>query len=169
MNIVLTGYMGSGKTAVGKSLAEMLDFEFIDTDAMIEKECEMSITEIFEKFGEEIFRKKESEVIKRVSDFSNVVISTGGGAVLNSENIEYLKNGGTVVNLEPDEAVIRMRLMQDDGTRPLIKNSSMEEIFERFNRRKPYYDNCDIKIKVETEKGIKETAEEILMKIGGRI
>ena len=162
MNIVLTGYMASGKTAVGTCLSKLCGFEFVDTDALIEEKCGMSISKIFEISGEEYFRILENEVIKEASKRDGAVISTGGGAVLNTENIAVLRENGVIVNLEPDEDVIRIRLGSGDSSRPLVKNSSMDEIIERFKYRKPYYDNCDIKINVTNDKGIKETAEEIL-------
>ncbi len=162
MNIVLTGYMASGKTAVGTYISKLCSFEFIDTDATVEKRCGLSIPQIFEISGEEYFRILESEVIKEASKRDGAVISTGGGAVLNTENIAVLKKNGVIINLEPSEEVIRMRLGGDNNSRPLVKNSSMDEIIERFKYRKPYYDNCDIKIDVTKDKGIKETSEEIL-------
>ncbi|MBO5060880.1 MAG: shikimate kinase [Clostridia bacterium] len=162
MNIVLTGYMGSGKTAVGTYLAEKQGLTFLDSDSMIEQQCGMSISEIFAASGEEYFRSVEAEVIERISEYDGAVISTGGGVVLNTQNIAELRKNGVIVNLEPEEDVILTRLGADDGTRPLIKDSSMTEILERFNARKPYYDNCDIKIKVTKDKGIAEVAEEIL-------
>lgn len=162
MNIVLTGYMGSGKTAVGKCVAELCGFHFVDTDMLIEEKVGMSIAEIFKSSGEEYFRKVEADVIKKVSEADSVVISTGGGAVLKTENIAELRKNGVIVNLEPEESVIAERLSGNDGTRPLIKGNSIEEIIERFRSRRPYYDNCDIKIKVTECKVIEETAKEIL-------
>ncbi len=162
MNIVLTGYMGSGKTAVGKYLAEICGLHFADTDAIIEEKCGMSVTKIFEASGEEYFRGIEASVIKNVAEADSMVISTGGGVVLRTENIAKLRENGVIVNLEPTEDIIRLRLSDDDGTRPLIKGSSMEEIIKRFKTRKPYYDNCDVKICVTEDKGIAETAREII-------
>lgn len=162
MNIVLTGYMASGKTAVGNYLSELCGLDFIDTDARIEEKCEMSISKIFEISGEQYFRHIESQVIGEVSGYDSKVISTGGGAVLNVENVKLLRANGIIVNLEPDEEVIRLRLLSSDSTRPLVKDSSMEEIIERFKGRKPYYDNCDVKIYITKDKSIRETAEEIL-------
>lgn len=162
MNIVLTGYMGSGKTAVGKCIAELCGLHFVDTDMLIEEKVGITIPEIFKASGEEYFRRIESDIIKKVSEADSVVISTGGGAVLKTENIAELRKNGVIVNLEPEESVIAERLSGNDGTRPLIKGNSIEEIIERFRSRKPYYDNCDIKIKVIKSKGIEETAREVL-------
>ena len=162
MNIVLTGYMASGKTAVGTYLSTLCGLDFVDTDAQVEEKCGMSISKIFEISGEQYFRTIENEVIKEVSKYDGVLISTGGGAVLNTENVAVLRENGVIVNLEPEEDVIKERLLGGDSTRPLVKDSSMAEIIERFKRRKPYYDNCDVKIIVTKDKGIKAVAEEIL-------
>lgn len=162
MNIVLTGYMGSGKTTVGTRIAELLDMKFTDSDAEIEKQCEMPISKIFEVSGEEYFRSVEAEVIKKLARLDGFVIATGGGVVLNTENIAVLRENGVIINLETSEAVIRARFCGEDPTRPLVKDRPMAEIIERFNGRKPYYDNCNIKIKLTPEKGIEDVAKEIL-------
>ena len=162
MNIVLTGYMASGKTAVGTYLSKLCSREFVDTDALIEEKCGMNIPEIFKASGEDYFRFLESDVIKEVSKYDAKVIATGGGAVLRTENVARLRENGVVINLEPTEEVINKRLSGDDATRPLANGKSMDEILNRFKERKPYYDNCDVKIQVTAEKGIEELSEEIL-------
>ena len=96
-NIILTGFMGSGKTAVGRILAEKLNVEFVDMDDLIEREQKMSISEIFSRFGEKRFRKLEKEVAGRVSQGKNQVIATGGGVVLSSENMANLKMDGIII------------------------------------------------------------------------
>ena len=96
-NITLCGFMGSGKTTVGKALAKMLNYVFIDTDAEIEKRAGIKISEIFEKLGEAAFRQMESDIIKELARFDNQVISVGGGAVINKENARKLKSCSTVV------------------------------------------------------------------------
>ncbi len=161
MNIVFTGYMASGKSAVGRRLAALFNMPFYDTDSLIEEKCNMAIPQIFAKSGEDYFRKAEAEVIKEVSGLDNAVISTGGGAVLDKENIDALRERGVIINLEPTEEVIKARLSGEDGTRPLIKGNSIDEIIARFNERKPYYDNCDFKIKVTADKEIDDTVKEI--------
>lgn len=161
MNIVFTGYMASGKSVVGKQLSADFDLPFYDTDSLIEKKCNTTISKIFEENGEEYFRKIETEVIREVSTLDGAIISTGGGAVLRMENIDALRKNGVIINLEPTEEVIKERLSGDDGTRPLVKGSSLDEIIERFNKRKPYYDSCDFKIKVTRNKQIGDVVEEI--------
>lgn len=162
MNIVLTGYMASGKTVVGTCLSELLDRRLIDTDREIEKKCGLTIPQIFKASGEEYFRHAESEVIRELSGLDGCVIATGGGVVLNTENVANLRKNGVIVNLDPEETVIIKRLSGKDATRPLANGSSIDEILERFRSRSVYYDNCDIKIKITPEKGIADVANEII-------
>lgn len=165
MNIVLTGFMASGKTAVGRKIAETASMQFIDTDAVIEEKSQMTISQIFKAYGEEHFRMLESEIAEQLSTADNAVISTGGGMVLNTKNISLLRKNGIIVNLNPSEAVIRLRLGKDDGTRPLVHKQSPEQILARFSSRRPYYDNCDLKIEITPDKSVEAAAAEILEKI----
>ena len=98
-NIVLTGFMGTGKTAVGRELARLLDMRLIDVDTEIESSRGMTINQIFGEFGEPVFRDIETAMIKKVSRNRNVIISTGGGAVLKHENMETLGETGIIVCL----------------------------------------------------------------------
>ena len=162
MNIVLTGFMSSGKTVVGRRIAELLELDFFDSDIEIEKKSGMKISEMFEKFGEEYFRDVEADVIKSLAKKDFCVISTGGGAVLKEENVAELRKNGVLVNLETNAGIITERLGGGDSTRPLTKGKSIEETLARFLSRKPFYDNCDIKIILDKNKGIDDVAREIL-------
>lgn len=152
-NIVLIGMPGSGKTTVGKMLAEKLGREFIDTDDIIESE-NGDISAIFEKSGESGFRKIESDVIKRVSALQGKVIATGGGAVLKQENIDFLKLNGKVFFI--DRPLEKLVATPD---RPL--SSDRQSLEKRYNERYSIYcDTCDKKINSsETAEG---TADIIL-------
>lgn len=133
-NIVLTGMPGSGKSTIGKAVAQKLGREFIDTDEEIKKDIRMEIAEFFEKFGEKSFRDKETEVIKKISTLSGVVIATGGGAVLRQENIDALKMNGTVYYLDrPLEQLI------PTADRPLA--ASAEAIKKRYEERIDIYNS----------------------------
>lgn len=162
MNIVLTGFMATGKTKIGKSLAELSGFSLVDTDALVEAAAGMTINEIFSEYGEERFRELETEASKKAAELDRAVISTGGGTVLKKENIDALRKNGVIVNLAPGFEVIRARAAAAASTRPLMNGQSMDDIEKRFNERKPFYDNCDIKIKVTNEKTPSEHAKEIL-------
>lgn len=162
MNIVLTGFMATGKTEISKAVAAISKYERVDTDDMIEEAAGMTINEIFADRGEEYFRALEHEVIKKAAQMDNVVIATGGGAVLNADNIAELRKTGVVFNLAPDFSVIAKRLEAAAQTRPLLKNQSIDEVKARFIKRQPFYDNCDHKIRVVNGRTAKSYAMEIL-------
>ena len=162
MNIVLTGFMATGKTQISQCLAERLGYELRDTDEMIVESAGMSINDIFAQFGEEHFRRIEAEIIKQAAKGDRAIISTGGGVVLNPQNIDVLRGNGIIVNLSPEFKVIQERIAEAAATRPLMKGQSIEEIKKRFDDRKPFYDNCDIKINVTNDKTPMEHAEEII-------
>ena len=162
MNIVLTGFMASGKSEISRILAKKLRYKLFDTDELIVEKEGITINEIFAKFGEEYFRSVEHEVICEVSKNDKAVISTGGGVVLNKKNIDALRENGIIINLAPEFKTIQARLEKASATRPLLKNSSIEEIRERFESRKPYYDNCDKKITVTNDKTAAQHADEII-------
>ena len=154
--------MASGKTTIGKRISELSGYKFIDTEEMIvKKECR-TINEIFDKDGEEYFREVERSVVYEVSKMNNMVISTGGGVVLDKKNIEVLRKNGRVFNLSPDFSVIESRLLEAAKSRPLLKNDSIEDIKKRFDNRIPFYDNCDKKVHISMETTVDETAYEIL-------
>ncbi len=165
MNIILTGFMATGKSKIGKCLANILGFSFIDTDELIEIKENKTINTIFSEYGEEYFRDVETEVAKDVSVFDNTVISTGGGMVLRKGNLLYLRNNGVVVNLSADFSVIEKRLSHASSTRPLLKNASINEVLDKFNARKPFYDDCDYKITITNENTPQEHAQMIIDKL----
>ncbi len=161
-NIVITGFMASGKTEVSKAIERLSDYARVDTDDMIVEYAQKSINDIFAEDGEDEFRRIERMIIKKAADLNNTVISTGGGVVLNKENMDILRSGGIIVNLSPDFEVIESRLEKARDSRPLLQNQSIDEIRERFLYRKPYYDNCDFSVKVDSEKTPIDLAKEIL-------
>ena len=162
MNIVLTGFMASGKSTVARQISEFSDYEFIDTDEMIVSREGRSINDIFASDGEEYFRRVEHEIICETAKMDNKVISTGGGVVLNSKNIEELQKNGIVFNLDPDFSVIEERVTRAAATRPLMKNQNIEDIKKRFDDRKPFYDNCDYKISITSQSVPEDTAKRIM-------
>lgn len=145
-NIVLIGFMGSGKTTVGKALAKRLNMVFIDTDEYLEKREGMTIAEIFERKGEVGFRMLETEVLKEMRDnITNTVVSTGGGMPIRQENARLLKEMGKVVYLTAANQVIYERI-KDDTTRPLLKcDNPLDRITSLMRERRPLYEKaCDI-------------------------
>ncbi len=138
-NIVLIGFMGCGKSVIGSELAKNFSFSFIDTDYIIEKKLNLSIQDIFDKFGEPYFRKIETNVYANVSKFKNCVISTGGGVIKNSENIINLKKNGTIVYLKATPEKIYNNLKFDEN-RPLLKTQNkFNTICYLLNEREHLY------------------------------
>lgn len=137
-NIILTGFMGSGKTTVGKLLKEKLDKPYFDTDAIIEDIEGMTISTIFEQYGEVYFREKEKEIVFKISKLNGCIISTGGGIIKNQENIESLKKNGKIYFINPSLDEIKNRLF-DKTDRPLINDKS--QIEKLYNERIETYKN----------------------------
>lgn len=162
MNIVLTGFMASGKTEISKAIAAESKYKAIDTDELIERETGKTVNEIFAERGETGFRELEHETILRAARLDGCVIATGGGVPLDKRNIDALRENGVIVNLAPDFEVIKARLEGARAARPLLRNQSLEEIKNRFNDRRSFYDDCDIRLRVTNGRTPRSYALEIL-------
>ena len=168
--IILIGYMGAGKTTIGKALSKELGIIFYDLDWYIESRMRKSVSEIFAERGEEGFRKIEYNMLHEVAEFENVIISCGGGTPCFFDNMDYLNQQGQVVYLKASPEVLYKHLQMAKVERPLLKGKSKEELLtfikEQLDKREPFYtkarytldvslmDNYD-KIKISVEK-IKE-------------
>lgn len=139
MNIILCGFMGSGKTVVGSELAKIMGRRFVDTDELIEEEQGVAIKAIFAMYGEEHFRDLEYECCKNVSRLKNCVVSTGGGALTFERNVEALKESGKIVFLDADFDVICDRI-GDNTNRPLFQDR--EKARALYVERKSKYLAC---------------------------
>jgi 3-dehydroquinate synthase len=138
-NVFLVGLMGAGKTTVGRALAKKLGKQFIDSDHEIEARTGASIPLIFEIEGEEGFRQREAEVIRDLTAQQNIVLATGGGAVLRPDNREYLKTRGTVIYLRASVTSILQRTSHDRN-RPLLRTADPRTRIEELAReREPLY------------------------------
>ncbi len=153
-NIVFTGMPASGKSSVGKFVADSLGYKFLDCDKLIEERAGCTITEIFSSQGEDAFRKMESEIIDEVSNLNGMVISTGGGAVLKGENIRALTRNGIIFFLDRSP-----ELLVPTSDRPL--SSSREDILKRYNERYDIYMRT-ADIRIPADGGIAEVAEEVI-------
>lgn len=142
-NIILIGMMGSGKTTIGKELHKKFpEYKLVDTDFGIEKETGMRIPEIFEKYGENYFRGLELRKIAALTNFSNLIISVGGGAFEHPKNRENLLNNGTVIFLDAGPKEIFNRI-QNESHRPLLKNGLLaEKIEEILSKRRVNYEKA---------------------------
>ncbi|MCG2813749.1 MAG: shikimate kinase [Thermodesulfovibrionales bacterium] len=163
-NIVLTGFMGTGKSEVSQELSKVLGWKAIDVDTEIEKSQRMKITGIFKQFGEPRFRDIEAEMIKKLSKNKNVIISTGGGAVLRQENMDALRENGVIICLTATPETIFKRTSNNDD-RPLLQvEDPLKKIRELLKFRMPYYAKADIMIDTENKTPL-EIAEEIIQKV----
>ena len=163
--IILIGFMGAGKTTVGRLLSQKTGMDHIDFDDKIVEEIGMSIQEYFDLHGEDAFRERETAVLKRYLDH-NQVVSTGGGIVMRPENRELLKQMAPVVYLKTKPESFISRLKQDHTTvRPLVVSKSAEEIQEVFEPRIPFYEES-ASIIIETDNRTPEAiVKEILENI----
>ena len=150
MKLILIGYMGSGKSTVGKRLANRLDFSFIDLDKSIEEYANASVEDIFDNSGEELFRQVENHVLDKVLDQEKVVIATGGGTPCHSNNMAKLKQSGFVVYLYLSPEKIKKRLEKAKKSRPLVKGFKKEGLLlfvqNHLDERSVYYEQADFKI-----------------------
>lgn len=163
-NIVLTGFMGTGKTEVGRELARLLDMKLVDVDAEIERSQKMTIKEIFRQFGEPGFRGIETEIIKKISENKNIIISTGGGAVLKQENMDIFRKNGIIICLTAAPETILKRT-SNNTERPLLQvENPLGKIKELLDFRKPFYEKADVMIDTEGKPPL-QIAEEIIEKV----
>jgi shikimate kinase len=148
-NIAIVGFMGTGKSTVGQMAAQMLHFDFLDTDEMIERVTRRRISEIFATEGEVQFRKYESEIVHQLSKINNSVISTGGGLVTIAENLESLKEHSLVVCLWCSPETIIKRVGHQTH-RPLLQvENPLEKIRELLKQREPFYRKADVLLSSE--------------------
>lgn len=160
-NIVLVGFMGCGKTSVGRNLSYMVDRKFVDSDAEIENEAGMSIPDMFLNEGEGYFRIKERQMIAKIATYKKSVIATGGGVVLDQQNVEALSETGVIIYLKADIEHIYNNLKLDTS-RPLLKTENPYETMKNLlsNRTVIYEQTADIIVDV-TNKSIVEIVDEI--------
>lgn len=146
--VFLIGYMGAGKTTMGKSLAQVMGLEFIDLDNFIEARYSKTIKEIFAEVGEDGFRQIERRALQEVAEYENVILSLGGGTPCFFDNMEIVNAAGTSVYLKPSEEVLLKRLIKGKHKRPLLAEKTDDEILqvirEQLAWREPYYLKANI-------------------------
>ena len=169
MNIFLIGYRCTGKTCVGKSLARVLGWSFIDADLELVDKHGMTISEIVSKEGWSSFREKEKAIVKRLSVLDKHVVATGGGVILDIENVEKMKKSGTIIWLKATPETIKERILQDRNTeelRPSLTSKGLvEEIEETLLDRKPLYESA-MDFSVDTDnRSIDDICSKIMEKL----
>ncbi|WP_022852230.1 shikimate kinase [Limisalsivibrio acetivorans] len=160
-NIYLIGFMGTGKSTVGRILAEKLDMEFCDTDSMIEMKTGKTVEEIFEDESEEVFRNIESEVLTEITSRKNLVVSTGGGIVVTRGNMDMMRKEGLLVSLLASADVIFERT-KNDKCRPLLNvEDPLDQIKKMLFDRAHFYIDTDFLVDT-TDTPPEEAAEQIV-------
>jgi shikimate kinase len=160
-NIVILGFMGTGKSSVAKIVAKKLNFQFIEMDNLIEEKEGITINKIFQDKGEEYFRTLERKLTQEISPKQDQVISTGGGIVLNEKNILDFRKNGILFSLLAKPEVILERVKKETH-RPLLKTKDpLKTIKKMLNYRKPFYKKADYQIDT-SDLTIKEVSEEII-------
>ena len=150
-SLYLVGMMGSGKTSTGRPLAEKLGYGFVDADAVIEQVAGCTISEIFERDGEEEFRSLETQVMRSISERHSLVVATGGGVVTRTENWGMMHQG-IVIWLDVERRQLLQRLQSDTTQRPLLMTGDpAETLDEILKQRRPLYDEADLTVVIESE------------------
>ena len=160
-NIVLVGFMGSGKTTVGKLLAGKTGMPLLDMDSIIAERAGKSINDIFAQDGEPHFRALERALVRELADTEGHIISTGGGIVLNPANIADFERTGLVVCLLADAPTVLDRV-RHDTTRPLLAGDKETKILQLLESRKPLYESIAHKIDTSGRPSPEPTAQEII-------
>jgi shikimate kinase len=167
VRIYLTGFMGSGKTTVGRLLAERLGVPFIDLDVEVERRAGMSVRQIFEAQGEPAFRRLEHEALRETLEMPDAVVATGGGTMVFDGNLGLMKAGGLSVWLNPPFATIVARIgalgKQD---RPLFRDET--QALALYRERLPAYRRADLTVDMAPGEGPQEIAARIALRIGER-
>ena len=145
-SIIIIGYMGAGKTTVGKALAKELGVMFYDLDWYIESRMRKTVKQIFEEMGEEGFRHIEHNMLHEVAEFENVVVSCGGGTPCFFDNMDYMNQAGETIYLKATPETLHAHLKMGKGVRPLLLNKTPEEvdvfIREQLKQREPFYEKA---------------------------
>lgn len=165
MHIFIVGFMGSGKTTVGRKLASRLNRYFIDLDQRIEKDEQMSIEELFEKKGESYFRRLEAQHLRDIRNIADAVVSTGGGAPCHSDNMAFMNETGITLYLKLSPGQLLARLRNSKGKRPLLKNKNEKEMLEyitkKLKEREPEYEKAQYIVE-----GFDQNIEKVIQKTG---
>ena len=164
-NIMLIGFMGTGKSTVSSYLSKWLDMEEVDVDAMIATKAEKSIPEIFEEYGEEYFRDLETKTLLEVQKREQLIVSCGGGIVLRDENVKAMKEHGKIVLLTATPETVYERV-KDSKNRPILNgNMNVEYIAQLMERRRERYLQCADIIIATDNKSVQQIGEEMIKKL----
>lgn len=151
MKIFLIGFMGCGKSKLGKSLSSKTEQPFLDLDDLVEANCELSIPEIFAAFGESGFREREKEALQSALLADDTIIATGGGAPCYFDNMAWMNKNGLTIFIDTPTKVLADRLINARVERPLVKGKSISELIDfidlKLKERRPFYEQAQIILK----------------------
>ena len=163
MKIYLIGFMGAGKTTVGRALAERLDIPFFDLDELVEAAEKMSIKELFALQGEPFFRKRERDILRATRYLEDAVIATGGGTYTFEDNIQFIEAEGLSVYVSAPYALLRGRIGEKAAERPMFRDDVAAH--DLFNERLRFYRMCDVTVEIREEETPGEIAERIVLEL----
>jgi shikimate kinase len=163
MKIYLVGFMGAGKTTVGRELSSRIDAPFFDLDDLVEAAEKLSIKELFAQHGEPYFRKRERDILRSTRYLENAVIATGGGTFTFDENIQFIQSEGLSVYLSAPYSLLRSRIGDKAAERPLFRDDKATH--ELYNARIRYYRMSDIQIEVREEETPNEIVERLMLEL----
>jgi shikimate kinase len=163
MKIYLVGFMGAGKTTVGRTLAERLDAPFFDLDELVEAAEKMSIKDIFAQHGEPLFRKRERDILRSTHYFDDAIVATGGGTFTFEENVQFIQTEGFSVFLSAPYTLLRSRIGDKAAERPMFRDDVAAH--ELYNSRLRFYRMCDITVEIREEETPGEIAERIVLEL----
>ena len=163
MKIYIVGFMGAGKTTVGRELATRVDTPFFDLDDLVESAEKASIKELFAQHGEPYFRKRERDILRSTRYLDNAIIATGGGTFTFDENIQFIQSEGLSVYLSAPYALLRARMGDKAAERPLLRDDVATH--ELYNSRTRYYRMADITIEIRDDETAKEIVERLVLEL----
>ena len=163
MKIYVVGFMGAGKTTIGRSLADRLECPFFDLDDLVTAAEKMSVKDIFAQHGEPYFRKRERDLLRSTRYLDRGVIATGGGTFTFDENIQFIQSEGLSVYLSAPYALLRSRIGEKAAERPLFRDDIATH--ELFNNRIRYYRMADVTIEVRDDETPKQIVERLLIEL----
>ncbi|HYM59708.1 MAG TPA: shikimate kinase [Thermoanaerobaculia bacterium] len=163
MKIYLVGFMGAGKTTVGRELAARIEAPFFDLDDLVEAAEQMTIKDLFSRHGEPYFRKRERDILRSTRHLESGVIATGGGTFTFDENIQFIQSEGLSVYLSAPYALLRQRIGEKAAERPLFRDDLATH--ELYKLRVKYYRMSDIAIEIREEETPAEIVERLLLEL----
>ncbi len=163
MKIYIVGFMGAGKTTIGRELAARLDVPFFDLDELVEAAEKASIKDIFAMQGEPYFRKRERDILRSTRNLARAVIATGGGTYTFDDNIQFIQSEGLSVYLSAPYSLLRTRIGDKAAERPLFRDDAAAH--ELYGSRIRYYRMCDLTIEMREDETPAEIVERLLFEL----